>query len=288
MDHGAQRVNERIKFRRTNLSRARTTAVFPVTNTHHRCECNRQSFMSTVGISFWRRLREGGRHNLPKGIDPFVHMCTQSRLERAGSAKLQTMTLEQALPSNGHSQTRVPRYPYAPYHPAGLASCFVRAGHVVRAWARQAVPGVRRRPAAADRLHGGRRLPHFQRQAGGRQVSQFRHAADHRTARTKGSFLAPGLATPAGRGGGVSVLAFQVSCKAVWYSVMARQIFCCVGAAVIGNLLPVLPRPLPLVLLVRGRWDQESGAGRVAPVWSVTCPKNVTSCCIADIDGDKM
>eukprot|EP00752_Nemacystus_decipiens_P009212 g8228.t1 len=36
------------------------------------------------------------------------------------------------------------------------------------------------------------------------------------------------------------------------------------------------------------KWDQESGIGRVAPVWSVTCPTNVTSCCIADIDGDKM
>ncbi|CAM9136944.1 unnamed protein product [Scytosiphon promiscuus] len=36
------------------------------------------------------------------------------------------------------------------------------------------------------------------------------------------------------------------------------------------------------------KWDQESDTGRVDPVWSVTCPKNVTSCCIADIDGDKM
>ncbi|CAM9360626.1 unnamed protein product, partial [Ectocarpus sp. 8 AP-2014] len=36
------------------------------------------------------------------------------------------------------------------------------------------------------------------------------------------------------------------------------------------------------------KWDPESDTGRVNPVWSVPCPKNVTSCCIADIDGDKM
>ncbi|CAM9238514.1 unnamed protein product [Ectocarpus sp. 8 AP-2014] len=36
------------------------------------------------------------------------------------------------------------------------------------------------------------------------------------------------------------------------------------------------------------KWDPESDTGRVDPVWSVPCPKNVTSCCIADIDGDKM
>eukprot|EP00903_Cladosiphon_okamuranus_P011768 g11062.t1 len=36
------------------------------------------------------------------------------------------------------------------------------------------------------------------------------------------------------------------------------------------------------------KWDTESDIGRVAPVWSVTCPRNVTSCCIADIDGDMM
>ncbi|CAM9200039.1 unnamed protein product [Ectocarpus fasciculatus] len=36
------------------------------------------------------------------------------------------------------------------------------------------------------------------------------------------------------------------------------------------------------------KWDPESDTGRVDPVWSVPCPKNVTSCCMADIDGDKM
>ena len=61
---------------------------------------------------------------------------------------------------------------------------------------------------------------------------------------------------------------------------------CCMGGCRVKSLLffvgilPVSARP--------HRWDQESDIGRVAPVWSVTCPKNVTSCCIADIDGDKM